>query len=87
MYTFLHADSSTAIRPPGPNYYGSPGCTETYEDVMKKVISLLTVTYLLSACLGTGSSLPHDDSVAAAPRDAGPTLCHDGTVPPCTPRD
>jgi hypothetical protein len=54
---------------------------------MKILISFLVASCLLSGCMTTGSTVPHDDSAAATPREAGPTLCRDGTVPPCNPRD
>ncbi|HEY3659508.1 MAG TPA: hypothetical protein VGL34_31410 [Steroidobacteraceae bacterium] len=53
---------------------------------MKVVVGFFAAAYLLSGCV-TGSTIPHDDSPAAVQRDGGPTLCRDGTVPPCTPRD
>ena len=51
----------------------------------------LLVTVLLAACvagcLGSGGGIPHEDSEGATPRNEGPTLCRDGTPPPCVIRD
>jgi hypothetical protein len=40
----------------------------------------------MAGCAATGSNNPHEDGVAQVPPDAGPTLCRDGSPPPCTPR-
>jgi hypothetical protein len=47
--------------------------------------TVLVIYSLLSGCVA-GSTLSHDDGPGAANRDAGPLLCRDGEVPPCTPR-
>jgi hypothetical protein len=54
---------------------------------MKTAFGLLVIACLMSGCLTAGSTVPHEDSTAVVSRDAGPTLCRDGTAPPCTPRD
>jgi hypothetical protein len=53
---------------------------------MKTIVSFLVAAFLLSACVA-GSEISHEDSPAAAKRDAGPTLCRDGSTPPCNDRD
>ena len=45
----------------------------------------LAICSLISGCVA-GSTVSHDDDPAAVKRDAGPSLCRDGTAPPCTPR-
>jgi len=55
-------------------------------DTMKTVISLLIAASLACGCVA-GSQVSHEDSPAASKRDAGPTLCRDGTTPPCNTRD
>lgn len=53
---------------------------------MKRVtLVAVTMASLLSGCVA-GSTVSHDDDPAAVKRDAGPSLCRDGTAPPCTPR-
>ena len=52
---------------------------------MKTLISLFIAASLLSGCATTG--LTHEDSPAAVKRDEGPSLCLDGTIPPCVSRD
>ncbi|MDP9091351.1 MAG: hypothetical protein M3O26_21775 [Pseudomonadota bacterium] len=49
------------------------------------VTGLLAVC--IAGCLGGGGGIPHEDSAGAAPRSEGPTLCRDGTPPPCVIRD
>jgi hypothetical protein len=53
---------------------------------VKTVISLLIAASLACGCVA-GSQVSHEDSPAATKRDAGPTLCRDGTTPPCNDRD
>jgi len=53
---------------------------------MKSVISLALAACLLCGCVA-GSTTMHEDSPAAVNRDQGPTLCRDGTTPPCNDRD
>ena len=53
---------------------------------MKSVISLLIAACLVSGCVA-GGNISHEDSPAAVKRSEGPTLCLDGTVPPCVSRD
>jgi hypothetical protein len=50
-----------------------------------KLAGLLGALWLLAGCVA-GSSISHDDDPAAIKRDQGPTLCRDGTAPPCVPR-
>jgi hypothetical protein len=44
------------------------------------------LTCLLTGCTAFGANDPHTDSPGEPTQDRGPTLCHDGTPPPCTPR-
>jgi hypothetical protein len=53
---------------------------------MKVVISLFIVACLTAGCIGPGG-MTHEDSPGAVNRDLGPTLCRDGTTPPCNDRD
>ena len=54
---------------------------------MKTSLSIVLLACLMCGCEGMQGAIAHDDSMAAVPRDQGPTLCRDGSVPPCTPRD
>ena len=56
------------------------------EEPVKSVISLLIAACLVSGCVA-GGNISHEDSPAAVKRSEGPTLCLDGTVPPCVSRD
>jgi hypothetical protein len=53
--------------------------------VVKSVMSLLIAVWLVSGCMG--SAVTHEDSPGAVKRDQGPTLCRDGSTPPCNDRD
>jgi hypothetical protein len=53
---------------------------------MKIVLSLFIAAYLATACV-SGSNISHEDSPGATKRDGGPTLCRDGSIPPCNDRD
>ena len=53
---------------------------------MKVVISLFIVACLTAGCIGPGG-VTHEDSPGMVNRDLGPTLCRDGTTPPCNDRD
>jgi hypothetical protein len=53
---------------------------------MKTIASFIVVACLMSGCVA-GSAISHEDSPAAAKRDAGPMLCRDGSTPPCNDRD
>jgi hypothetical protein len=52
---------------------------------VKLIASLVAAAWLMSGCVA-GSAISHEDDPAAAKRSTGPTLCRDGTAPPCTPR-
>jgi hypothetical protein len=52
---------------------------------MKSVLGLIIAAYLATACV-SGSNISHEDSPGATKRDGGPTLCRDGSVPPCNDR-
>jgi len=54
--------------------------------VVKSVMSLLIAVWFVSGCVG-GSAVTHEDSPGAVKRDQGPTLCRDGSTPPCNDRD
>ncbi len=53
------------------------------------VKSASAISLLIAVCLAAGcvSRVTHEDSPAAVNRDEGPTLCRDGTTPPCNTRD
>ncbi|MHB8478052.1 MAG: hypothetical protein ACYDBZ_17390 [Steroidobacteraceae bacterium] len=53
---------------------------------MKSVLSLIIAVYLATGCV-SGGNISHEDSLGVTKRDAGPVLCHDGSVPPCNDRD
>jgi hypothetical protein len=53
---------------------------------MKVIISAIAAAYLVCGCVA-GDTLPHADSPASQNHDDGPTLCRDGTAPPCNDRD
>ena len=58
---------------------------------MKILLSAALMVCCLGGCVSESGeynkSLVHADSIAAIPTDQGPTLCRDGTAPPCTVRD
>jgi hypothetical protein len=53
---------------------------------MKILISLAFAACLICGCMGSGPVIPHADSPASVPSEAGPVLCRDGTTPPCNDR-
>jgi hypothetical protein len=52
---------------------------------MKAIVSLVVVAWLASGCMA-GGNVTHEDSPGAVKRDSGPTLCRDGSTPPCNDR-
>ncbi len=52
---------------------------------MKTYFSLLVAAFVMSGCVA-GGNITHEDSPAAEKRSEGPSLCRDGTVPPCNTR-
>jgi hypothetical protein len=54
---------------------------------MRRLAGFIVVALILAGCQNAGGSIQHEDSDAGANHDAGPTLCKDGTPPPCTIRD
>jgi hypothetical protein len=55
---------------------------------MKLLSSLILAACIVSGCM-TSNNVAHDDGEAGTGRahDGGPTLCRDGTPPPCTIRE
>jgi hypothetical protein len=53
---------------------------------VKTIVSCLIAAWLISGCVA-GGNISHEDSPAATKRDSGPTLCRDGSTPPCNDRD
>ena len=53
---------------------------------MKSLLGLIIAAYLATACV-SGSNISHEDSPGATKRDGGPSLCRDGSVPPCNDRN
>lgn len=51
-----------------------------------KLILMIAAVCLMGAGCVAGSNLSHEDSPGATKRDAGPTLCRDGSTPPCNER-
>jgi len=47
---------------------------------------MLIAAYLATGCV-SGSNIAHEDSLGVTARDAGPTLCRDGSTPPCNDRN
>jgi hypothetical protein len=41
---------------------------------------------LMAGCVAFDGNNPHEDSPGQPSVERGPTLCLDGTPPPCTPR-
>lgn len=53
---------------------------------MRAIVSVFIAAFLISGCVA-GGNVSHEDSPAATKRDSGPTLCRDGSTPPCNDRD
>ena len=47
---------------------------------------ILAVACSAAGCVTAGSNEPHADGPGATTPTEGPTLCHDGTPPPCNDR-
>ncbi len=56
---------------------------------MKVVAALIFAALLLSGCVAASEgAITHEDTPAGRSQsDGAPTLCHDGTPPPCTIRN
>lgn len=52
---------------------------------MKTIVSLIIAACLIAGC-AAGGNISHEDSPAATKRSEGPTLCRDGSTPPCNDR-
>jgi len=52
---------------------------------VKACFGLGVAALALSGCVA-GGNITHEDSPAADKGDQGPTLCRDGTTPPCNTR-
>jgi hypothetical protein len=52
---------------------------------VKLLLSLLLCACLTEGCVA-GSEISHADSPGSQKSDDGPTLCRDGTAPPCNER-
>jgi hypothetical protein len=50
------------------------------------VLTLMIAALLTTGCVA-GSNISHEDSPGATKRDAGPSLCRDGSTPPCNDRN
>ena len=53
---------------------------------MKMIAGFIIATLLGAGCVTTGANNPHEDSQGTVPRENGPTLCRDGSTPPCNDR-
>jgi hypothetical protein len=51
-----------------------------------RILAACLLTCLMAGCAAFDANDPHADSPGQPSPDRGPTLCHDGTPPPCTPR-
>jgi hypothetical protein len=56
------------------------------KQTMKTIVTLFIAAFLTCGCVA-GSTISHEDSPAATKHDGGPTLCRDGSTPPCNDRD
>ena len=52
---------------------------------LKGIALMLAVGWSTAGCV-SGSNEPHADGPGATTPTAGPTLCRDGTAPPCNDR-
>ena len=53
---------------------------------MKIIAGLIVAAFLTAGCATSGANNPHEDSKGTVPRENGPTLCRDGSTPPCNDR-
>ncbi len=53
---------------------------------MGKLAVILAAVWTISGCVTAGSAEPHADGPGATTPTEGPTLCRDGTAPPCNDR-
>lgn len=53
---------------------------------MRMLAACLLTCLMMAGCTAFDANDPHADSPGQPTPDRGPTLCHDGTPPPCTPR-
>ncbi len=51
-----------------------------------RIVAACMLTCLMIGCTAFNANNPHEDSPGQPTPDRGPTLCMDGTPPPCTPR-
>jgi len=51
-----------------------------------KILAACLLTGMMAGCTAFDANNPHYDSPGQPSQDRGPTLCYDGTPPPCTPR-
>ena len=54
-------------------------------------LAVIALACLMGGCASLNAPVnnannPHEDGLAQPSPEAGPTLCQDGSVPPCTPR-
>jgi hypothetical protein len=56
------------------------------KDSLKTVAALMLAAWLTTGCVMAGSNQPHADGPGATTPTEGPTLCRDGTAPPCNDR-
>ena len=56
------------------------------ESAMKRFVSVLLAAWMLAGCVAAGTA-PGDDGPAVGNPDRTPTLCRNGTPPPCNDRD
>jgi hypothetical protein len=59
---------------------------DTNEEFTMRTLAACALIYLMTGCAIFDSNNPHEDSPGQPSVERGPTLCHDGTPPPCTPR-
>ncbi len=79
-----HTHSAREVHTSSPN---ARDARALKEQPMKIMASFVLAASLLVGCASTGTNNPHADGEAPVQPDSGPTLCKDGTTPPCNIRD
>jgi hypothetical protein len=51
-----------------------------------RLLAACLLTCLVAACAAFDGNNPHEDSPGQPAPERGPTLCHDGSTPPCPQR-
>jgi hypothetical protein len=51
-----------------------------------RMFAVCLMTFWMVGCTAFDANNPHEDTPGQPAPERGPTLCKDGTPPPCTPR-